>query len=62
MSSNNKNTLKILPFYGEKIMKKNKEFCNVKLLSELPFFEKPENFTVRDLLMAQTFYKGRSRT
>ena len=42
-------------------MKKNKEFCNVKLLSELSFFEKPENFTVRDLLMAQTFYKGRSR-
>ena len=50
MSSNNKNTLKIFPFYKEKIMKKNKEFSNIKLLSELPLFEKPKNFTVRDLL------------
>ena len=44
MSSNNKNTLKkIFQFYKEKIMKKNKEFSNIKLLSELPFFEKPKN-------------------
>ena len=48
MASNNKRTLKIFPFSGEKIMKKNKEFSNVKLLSELPFFEKPKNFAIRD--------------
>ena len=43
MASNNKNTLKIFPFYEEKIMRKNKEFSNIKLLSELPFYEKPIN-------------------
>ena len=37
-------------------MQKNKEFSNIKFLSELPFFEKPKNFTVRDLLTRQTFY------
>ena len=58
MSSNNKNTLKIFPFYKGKIMKKNKEFSNIKLLSELPFFEKPKNFTVRDSLREQLFYKA----
>ena len=56
MSSNNKSTLRILPFYGEKTMKKNKEFSNIKLLSELPFFEKPKSFTVRDSLIRQLFY------
>ena len=59
MSSNNKNTLKkIFPFYKEKIMKKNKEFSNIKLLSELPLFEKPRNFTVRDFLTKQPFHKA----
>ena len=54
MSSNNKSILKQLPFYKEKIMKKkNKELSNIKLLSELPFFEKPKNFIVRDLLREQ---------
>ena len=43
MASNNKNTLKIFSFYEEKIMRKNKEFSNIKLLSELPFYEKPIN-------------------
>ena len=57
MSSNKKNILKRLPFYGEKVIKKNKEFSYVKLSSETPFFEKPENFTVRDLLRKQPFYK-----
>ena len=37
--------------------KKNKEFSNIKLLSELPFFEKRKNFTVKDLLREQAFYK-----
>ena len=55
MSSNNKSTLRILPFYGEKTMKKNKEFSNIKLLSELPFFEKPKSFTVRDSLIDNVF-------
>ena len=58
MSSNNKNTLKIFPFYKENIMKKNKEFSNIKLLSELPLFEKPRNFTVRDFLTKQPFHKA----
>ena len=58
MSLNNKNTLKIFPFYGEKIMKKNMEFSSIELLSELPFFEKPKNFTVSDLLTKQPFYKA----
>ena len=58
MSSNNKNISKQLPFYKEKIMKKkNKEFTNINLLSELPFFEKRKNFTVKDLLGEQALYK-----
>ena len=39
MSLNNKNTLKIFPFYGEKIMKKNMEFSNIELLSEYHFLK-----------------------
>ena len=38
-------------------MKKNKELSNTKLLSELPFFEKPKSFTVRDSLIWQRFYE-----
>ena len=37
-------------------MKKNKELSNTKLLSELPFFEKPKSFTARDSLIRQRFY------
>ena len=37
-------------------MKKNKELSNTKLLSELPFFEKPKSFTVKDSLIRQRFY------
>ena len=55
MASNNKRTLKIFPFYGEKIMQKNKAFSNNKLLSELPIFDKTKNFTIRDLLREQPF-------
>ena len=55
MASNNIRTLKVFPFYGEKIMKKNKKFSNIKLLPELPFFEKTKNFTIRDLLREQPF-------
>ena len=58
MASNNKRTLKTFPFYGEKIMKKNKEFSNIKLLPELPFFEKTKNFAITDLLSEQPFYKA----
>ena len=39
------------------MMKKKKEFSNIKLLSELPFFEKPKDFTITDLLSEQPFYK-----
>ena len=58
MRSNNKNTFKIFPFYKENIIKKNKEFSNIKLLSELPIFEKPKNFTIRCFLTKQPFHKA----
>ena len=38
---NNINLLKQLPFYGRTIEPRIKEFTNAKLLSELPFSEKP---------------------
>ena len=64
---NNINVLKQLPFYG-KIMNwfQNyelvKEFTNAKLLSQLPFFEKPikakiKQLTTTKLLQEQSFYK-----
>ena len=37
-----KNLLKQLPFYRKTIKLKIKNFTNTKLLSELPFFEKPK--------------------
>ena len=48
----------MFPFYGEKIMKKNNEFSNIKLLSELPFFEKLKTFTIRHLLREQPSHKA----
>ena len=49
----NKNTLKNLPFYSEKIKsskKSNKKFSNIKFLSELPFFyKKPKELTNKQL-------------
>ena len=42
-NSKNKNTLKNLPFDSkeiESVKKSNKNICNIKLLSELPFFPK----------------------
>ena len=39
---NNINLLKQLPFYGKTIKPRIKKFTNAKLLSELPFFEKPK--------------------
>ena len=49
----NKNRLKNLPFYSEEIKsakKKNKDFGNIKFLSELPFFQKePKKLTNTDL-------------
>ena len=49
----NKNTLKNLPFYSEKIKsskKSNKKFSNIKFLSELPFFyKKPKQSTNKQL-------------
>ena len=41
MSSYSKNVLKQLPFYGETITPRIKEFTKAKLLPELPFFDKP---------------------
>ena len=41
MASHIKNLLKQLPFYGKTIKPRVKEFTYAKLLSELPFFEKP---------------------
>ena len=42
MASYIKNLLKQLPFYGKTIKPRIKKFTNAKLLSELPFFEKPK--------------------
>ena len=41
MASHIKNLLKQLPLYGKTIKPRIKKFTNTKLLSELPFFEKP---------------------
>ena len=41
MASHIKNLLKQLLFYGKTIKPRIKEATNAKLLSELPFFEKP---------------------
>ena len=41
MTSHIKNLLKQLQFYGKTIKSKIKELTDAKLLSELPFFEKP---------------------
>ena len=49
MSLYNKNLLKQLPLYGEKIKPKIKEFTNPKLLSELPFFKKPIKAKIKQL-------------
>ena len=42
MASYIKNLLKQLSFYGKSIRPRSKKFTNAKLLSELPFFEKPK--------------------
>ena len=41
IASHIKNLLKQLLFYGKTIKPRIKEFTNAKLLSQLPFFEKP---------------------
>ena len=46
----NKDLLKTQPFYSEEIKsaKKNKKISNIKLLSELPFFQKePKKLTIK---------------
>ena len=49
----NKDLLKNQPFYSEEIKsnkKKNKEFSNIKFLSELPFFpKKSKKWTIKQL-------------
>ena len=49
----NKDLLKNQPFYSEEIKsnkKKNKEFSNIKFLSELPFFpKKSKKLTIKQL-------------
>ena len=42
MASYVKNLLKQLWFYGKTIKARIKKFTNAKLLSELPFLEKPK--------------------
>ena len=59
---NNINLLKQLPFYGETIKPRIKEFTNPKLLSELQFFEKPikakiKQLSIKKILHEQPFYK-----
>ena len=43
MASYIKNWLKQLPFYRKTAKSRIKKFTDAKLLSELPFFEKPKN-------------------
>ena len=42
MASYIKNLLKQLPFYGKSIKSRIEKPTDAKLLSELPFFEKPK--------------------
>ena len=61
MASYNKNLLKQLPFYEEKIKPKIKEFTNARLLWELQIFKKPikakiKQLTNEKLLGEQPFY------
>ena len=47
-----KNLLKqqlIFPFYGKTIKSRIKKYTNAKLLSELPFFEKPIKAKIKQL-------------
>ena len=57
MASYIKNLLKQLSFYGKSIRPRSKKFTNAKLLSELPFFEKPKikQLTTKKLLQEQLF-------
>ena len=49
MASYIKNLLKQLSFYGKSIRPRSKKFTNAKLLSELPFFEKPKKVKIKQL-------------
>ena len=48
---NNINLLKQPAFYGKTIKPIIKKVTNVKLLSELPFFEMPIKFKIKQLTM-----------
>ena len=56
----NKDLLKNHPFYSAEIKsskKKNKEFSNIKFLSELPFFnKKPKELSIKKLLKELSFF------
>ena len=60
---NNINLLKQLPFYGRTIEPRIKEFTNAKLLSELPFSEKPikAKNIIKWTTLLQTSYKKSMR-
>ena len=57
---NNRNLLKQLLCYGKTIKPRIKEFANSKLLSELPFFEKPikvknKQLSTKELLRSRNY-------
>ena len=58
-------TFKNQPFYSEEInsnKKKNKEFSNIKFLSELPFFpKKSKNLTIKQLSDGLSFPPKRKK-
>ena len=60
-----RNTLKNLPFYSEEIKsakKKNKDFSNIRLLSELAFFPKEsKKLTNIELSKELSFFSKRSK-
>ena len=61
----NKDLLKNQPFHSEEIKsakKNHKEIGNIKLLSELPFFQKePKKFTIKQLSDALPFQPKRTK-
>ena len=61
----NKDLLKNQPFYSEEIKsnkKKNKEFSNIKFLSELPFFpKKSKKLTIKQLSDVLPFLPKRKK-
>ena len=57
MASYINNLLKQLSFYGKTIRPRIKKFTDAKLLSELPFFEKPKKNKIKELT-SKIYYKN----